>query len=74
MSAPQAKRGYSPLAIGDTVQSGDMVYFASCWQPVTDFRDAVGKVIQQYDYRHCRPIVQPAARLLPKRSVKGSRS
>lgn len=59
MSSPRAKRGYRPLAIGETVQAGDMVWFASRWQPVSAFKGSIGKVIQELDYRHCRPLNRP---------------
>jgi hypothetical protein len=55
-SSPKSKRGCRPLPLGEKVQGGDFVWFASQWQSVENFDGEIGKVVEQYSYRHCRPV------------------
>jgi hypothetical protein len=45
-------RGWRLLAVGEIVQSGDMVYFRSRWEPVEPHK--AGLVIRPWSFPHCR--------------------
>lgn len=53
---PLHKRGCRPLKLGETVQAGDLVWFRSRWEEVG--ADEIGKQIERYSYRHCRPVAR----------------